>query len=165
MHFNEIKRNFNSQNLNSNLQWDRLKNTKGNVFIWFFAFLASKLIKFAGFEVIDPFVCSMRFFWYPYCYGLWHFMSYGMCHKMSWNGILWHFMTHAIWHKMSSTMALWVSKEPHRADILIYDFKTSKFYQFWGKKLKKSNEHISPLYFLADPFVNLNSNFGNWHFF
>ena len=30
MQFNEIERNFNSQNLNSNLQRDRLKNTKEN---------------------------------------------------------------------------------------------------------------------------------------
>ena len=38
MEFNEIERNINSQNINSNLQRDRLKNTKENVFIWFFAF-------------------------------------------------------------------------------------------------------------------------------
>ena len=62
MQFNEIERNLDSQNFNSNLQRDRLKNTKENVFIRFFAFLASKLIEFAGFEVIDPFVCSMQFF-------------------------------------------------------------------------------------------------------
>ena len=96
------------------------------------------------------------------------FMYCWLCRMYSWfewNGLLWQFMTHAIWHKMSSTMALWVSKEPHRADKWIYDFKTGKFYQFWGQKCKKSNEHIFPLYFWADPFVNLNSNFGNWNFF
>ena len=44
MQINEIERNFNSQNLNSNFQRDRLKNTKENVIISFFAFYASKLI-------------------------------------------------------------------------------------------------------------------------
>ena len=62
MQFNEIERNLDSQNFNSNLQRDRLKNTKGNELIWFFAFYASKLIEIAGFVVLDPFVCSMRFF-------------------------------------------------------------------------------------------------------
>ena len=38
------------------------KIQRENVFIWFSAFLASKLIEFASFEVIDPFVCSMPFY-------------------------------------------------------------------------------------------------------
>ena len=57
-----------------------LKNTKENVFTWFFAFYAAKMIEIAGFVFTDQFVCSMRFFWYPY---LFHFMSYGMYQKMS----------------------------------------------------------------------------------
>ena len=36
--FDKIEKNFNSQNLNSNVQWNRPKNTKEIVFIWFFAF-------------------------------------------------------------------------------------------------------------------------------
>ena len=90
MQFNEIERNFNSQNLNSNLQRDWLKNTKENVFIWSLAFYALKLIEIANKIGIDQFVCSMRFFWYPYCYGLWHFMPYVIKCQ------LWHFMTYAI---------------------------------------------------------------------
>ena len=63
MQFNEIERNLNSQNLNSNLQRDRLEKYKEKMCSFdFFAFLASKLIEFAGFEVIDPFVCLMQFF-------------------------------------------------------------------------------------------------------
>ena len=62
MHFNEIERNFNFQNLNSNLQRDWLKNTKANLFIWFFALYALKLIEIANKMDIDQFVCSMRFF-------------------------------------------------------------------------------------------------------
>ena len=62
MQFNEIERNFNSQNINSNLQRDRLINTKENVFIRFFAFYASKLIEIANKSGIDQFVCLMRFF-------------------------------------------------------------------------------------------------------
>ena len=42
MQFNEIERNLVSQNFNSNLQRDRLKNTKENVVSWFFAFYAAK---------------------------------------------------------------------------------------------------------------------------
>ena len=32
---------------------------------------------------IAAFVWFIRFFWYPYCYGSWHFMSYDICHKMA----------------------------------------------------------------------------------
>ena len=53
MQFNEIERNFNPRNLNSDLQRDRLKNTKGKRFIWFFAFYASKLIEIASKMGID----------------------------------------------------------------------------------------------------------------
>ena len=49
---------------------------------WFFAFLAAELIEITDFAFLDQFVYSKRFFWYPYCYGLWHFMSSGICHKM-----------------------------------------------------------------------------------
>ena len=34
------------------------------------------------FKSLDQFVWSIRFFWYPYWHTLWHFMSYGICHKM-----------------------------------------------------------------------------------
>ena len=35
------------------------------------------------FKILDQFVWSIRFFWYPYWHTLWHFMSYGICHKLS----------------------------------------------------------------------------------
>ena len=54
MQFNEIERNLDSQNFNSNLQRDRLKNTKGKcVHLFFFAFYASKLIEIASKMGID----------------------------------------------------------------------------------------------------------------
>ena len=56
MQFNEIERNFNSQNLNSNLQRDRLKNTKGNVVSWFFAFYTAKLVEISKTIFIAEFV-------------------------------------------------------------------------------------------------------------
>ena len=62
MQFNEIERNLDSQNFNSNLQIDRLKNTMENVSIWFCAFYAKKLIEIVCKIGIDLFVCSMRFF-------------------------------------------------------------------------------------------------------
>ena len=34
---------------------------------------------------LAQFVWSSQFFWYHYCRGLWHFMSYGICHEISWN--------------------------------------------------------------------------------
>ena len=36
---------------------------------------------------------SIRFFWYPYSYTSWHFMSCHGCHKMSQNGIFGFLMT------------------------------------------------------------------------
>ena len=39
---------------------------------------------------IAEFVWFIQFFWYPYCYGSWHFMSYDICHKMPFYDILWH---------------------------------------------------------------------------
>ena len=53
-----------------------------------FCILCCKLRGITDFAFLGQFVCSMRFFWYPYCYGLWHFMSYAICHKMAFYDIL-----------------------------------------------------------------------------
>ena len=72
------------------LQRNWLKNRKENLVSWFFAFYAFKLIKMTNFAFLDQFVCSLPFFWYPYCYMLWHFVLYDICHKMAFYGILLH---------------------------------------------------------------------------
>ena len=87
------------------------------------------------------FLSGMITFWAAQC----SWKLFKSLPKRRWlaNDILWHFMTYAIWHKISSTIAIWVSKEPHRADKWIYDYKTSNFYQFWSIKSKKPNQFIS----------------------
>ena len=51
----------------------------------------SEVVFLCGFDIaIDPFACSMRFFWYPCCYGWWHLCHMAYVIKMTFYGILWH---------------------------------------------------------------------------
>ena len=63
------------------LQRNLLKNTKEKLVFHFFTFFASLCANLMVNYPIDQFVWSIRFFWYPYCHTLWHFMSYGICNK------------------------------------------------------------------------------------
>ena len=90
------------------------KIQRKNCFFSFFGFSYKNSFWWMILKFLAQFVWSIRFFWYPYWHTSWHFMPFGICHKMSLNGKIWHFMTYLIWHKMSWNMAIWVSKEPYR---------------------------------------------------
>ena len=64
---------------------------KGKIafFLFFFKFCFWWMIL----KSLAQFVWSILFFLYPYWDTSWHFMPYGICHKMSWNDKIWHFMT------------------------------------------------------------------------
>ena len=49
-------------------------NSVNSVF-WVFAFYATELAENLALASIDQFAWLRQFFWYPYCYGSWHFMS------------------------------------------------------------------------------------------
>ena len=92
--------------------------------------------------------------------------SHLMCHKKQYqieklgNGTLWHFMTYIIWHKMSWTIAIWVSKELYESDKCSYEKIFYTFLFILQCKMQKTNWPHFPLYFWADPFVNLKSKVG-----
>ena len=44
-------------------------------------------------NTLDQLFWSIQFFWYPYWHTLWHYVSYGICHRMSYNDKRWPFMT------------------------------------------------------------------------
>ena len=90
--------------------------------------------------------------------------SHLICHKKQYqieklgNGTLWHFMTYIIWHKMSWTIAIWISKEPYESDKYSCEKIFYSFLFILQCKMQKNNRPHFPLYFWADPFVNLKSN-------
>ena len=69
-------------------------------------------------------------------------------------------MTYIIWHKMSRTIAIWVSKEPYESDKCSYEKIFYTFLFILQCKMQKTNWPHFPLYFWADPFVNLKSKVG-----
>ena len=73
---------------------------KENLAFQFLGIFARKVSCPTILDSIYQFVWSSRFIWYPYCHILWHFMSYGKCHKMSWNVILWHLPYDIKFHKV-----------------------------------------------------------------
>ena len=56
---------------------------KENLVFQFFGIFAKKCSCSTLLNSIYQFVWSCRLIWYPYCHTLWHFMSYGKCHKMA----------------------------------------------------------------------------------
>ena len=75
----------------------------------------------------------------------------------NWETRKWHFMTYIIWHKMSWTIAIWISKEPYESDKHSYEKIFHTFLFILQRKMQKTNWPHFPLYFWADPFVNLKS--------
>ena len=87
--FVEIWANLGMSISHLNLQSILPKNTKEILLFYFFGFCFIFCSCQTILHNLDHFVWSIRFFWYPYCHTLWHLMSYGICHKMPFYGILW----------------------------------------------------------------------------
>ena len=104
----------------------------------------------------DWFVCLRRFLWYAYWHSLLHLMSYGMCHKMSKNGILWHFMTFQMTCHMTLTFInhgnMGIKRTVLNWQIDLRPLELSIRNKIW-KNIKKTENPIFPLYFSPNPFV------------
>ena len=91
---------------------------------------------------------SRRFFCYPYCYSLWHFMmSCQKCHFMPLMSLKWH---NILWSNST-----WVSKEPRKSTC---DVRHLKQQIILILNLKKKGKHQKSQFFLCN-FVQCVCNF------
>ena len=104
----------------------------------------------------DWFVCLRRFLLYAYWHSLLHLMSYGMCHKMSKNGILWHFMTFQMTCHMTLIFInhgnMGIKRTVLNWQIDLRPLELSIRNKIW-KYIQKTENPIFPLYFSPKSFV------------
>ena len=107
---------------------------------------------------IDQFVWSIRFFWYPYWHTLWHFMSYGICHKTPFYDVLWHMIYDIKCHKVCQYGYQKKCINQTNWAMGYWTLRTKKIM----KNMQKTEMSNFPLYFWPYSFVNTKTDCAAW---